>query len=121
LSSLNTVHPRLDKMFPERLIAMGLPFGTFIANIAGSIVLAVIHILQTGVVVRPSAASCYVLAAMADGFCGCLTTVSTFTAELNVQRPRIAILYATLSIIVAQAPFLLIAGIYFKTSSVDYP
>ncbi|KAJ1644590.1 hypothetical protein LPJ64_003757 [Coemansia asiatica] len=121
LASLNSVHPRLDRIFSKRIPALHLPFGTFIANVIGSVVLAIIHILQTGAVVRPSAASCYVLVAMADGFCGCLTTISTFAAELNVLRPRIAMLYAALSVVVAQTPFLLIAGIYFKTAFVDYP
>ncbi|KAJ1903088.1 hypothetical protein LPJ81_003252, partial [Coemansia sp. IMI 209127] len=56
--------PRLKH--PAALV--GFPLGTLMANMLGSAVLAIIHILQTGAVVLPSVAACYVLAAMADGF-----------------------------------------------------
>ncbi|KAJ2808442.1 hypothetical protein H4R21_000031 [Coemansia helicoidea] len=102
-------------------LTVGLPLGTFIANVAGSAVLAVVYVLLTGAVVRPSAASCNVLAALADGFCGCLTTVSTFAVELTEMPARKSALYMALSVVAAQAFFLPIAGIYFKTAAVDYP
>ncbi|KAJ2824606.1 hypothetical protein IWW50_003254 [Coemansia erecta] len=111
LAALNTKHIRC---------AFGLPLGTFTANVVGSLVLAIVHILQTGVVVRPSQASCYVLQAVADGFCGCLTTISTFVAEIHVLSSRRSIIYAVLSVVVTQAFFILIPGIYFKTADVDY-
>ncbi|KAI9471478.1 CrcB-like protein-domain-containing protein [Coemansia mojavensis] len=114
LSSLNTRETKLPPLLTK------LPLGTFIANVLGSVVLSIIHILQTGVVVQPSATSCYVLAAMADGFCGCLTTVSTFAAEISVLTPRRSAIYAIISIVAAQAFFLFIAGIYFKTATINY-
>lgn len=52
------------------------PIGTFIANIFGTIVLAVLSLLQSGPSMLPIA--CDVTQALADGYCGCLTTVSTF-------------------------------------------
>ncbi|KAI8321660.1 hypothetical protein GQ54DRAFT_297854 [Martensiomyces pterosporus] len=119
LSSLNTNQGSLRRILPTCLL--GLPLGTFVANVAGSMALAVIHILQSGVVVHPAAASCQVLAAMVDGFCGCLTTVSTFAVEVTALKSRRSMAYAGVSIVVAQAFFVLIAGIYFKTSTVDYP
>ncbi|KAI9504483.1 hypothetical protein GGI25_005453 [Coemansia spiralis] len=118
LASLNAPHARLKHLTPS--ILLGLPFGTFAANVLGSATLAVIHILQTGVVVLPSAAACYVLAAVADGFCGCLTTVSTFAAEVSVLNRRRSVLYTAVSVVATQALFILIAGIYFKTATVDY-
>ncbi|KAJ2842652.1 hypothetical protein IWW36_005828, partial [Coemansia brasiliensis] len=96
LSSLNIHETRIDRKLPSLLA--NLPLGTFLANVFGCAVLAIVHILQTGVVVRPSAASCYVLAAMADGFCGCLTTVSTFAAEISVLSPRRSTIYSIISI-----------------------
>ncbi|KAJ2692446.1 hypothetical protein GGH99_001727 [Coemansia sp. RSA 1285] len=118
LASFNPPHSWLKRRVPAALV--GMPLGTFAANVLGSIVLAVVHILQTGVVVVPSAASCYVLAAVADGFCGCLTTVSTFSAELSALGRRRSLAYAAVSVVATQAFFLLICGIYFKTSTVDY-
>ncbi|KAJ2001341.1 hypothetical protein H4R26_004180 [Coemansia thaxteri] len=119
LASLNTDRKRLGRYVPP--IFAGLPLGTLIANLLGSAALAIVHILQTGAVVRPSVASCYVLVAVADGFCGCLTTVSTFAAEITVMQSRRSMLYAGTSIVAAQAFFILISGIYFETSTVDYP
>ncbi|KAJ2717119.1 hypothetical protein H4R19_000204 [Coemansia spiralis] len=106
---------------PPSRLATTLPLGTFIANVAGSAVLAVVHVLRTGAVVRPSAASCHVLAALADGFCGCLTTVSTFAVEVAAMSARRSMLYTALSVVATQSLFLFIAGIYFKTATVDYP
>ncbi|KAJ2804002.1 hypothetical protein H4R20_002676 [Coemansia guatemalensis] len=119
LASLNRTSKRVERMLP-RFMA-DLPLGTFVANVIGSAVLAIIHVLQTGAVIRPSTASCYVLTAVADGFCGCLTTVSTFAAELSVLESRRSMVYAIVSIVATQSFFILIAGIYFKTATVDYP
>ncbi|KAJ2157090.1 hypothetical protein GGF46_004742 [Coemansia sp. RSA 552] len=117
LASLNTKR----NWAKPSLVISGLPLGTFLANVAGSAILAVVHILQTGVVVRPSVASCYVLAAIGDGFCGCLTTVSTFIVEITLLGPRQSAVYAGVSIVAGQSFFLFIAGLYFKTATVDYP
>ncbi|KAJ2724719.1 hypothetical protein GGI07_001772 [Coemansia sp. Benny D115] len=121
LSQLNSRHAFIDRILPGLLVSEKIPWGTFLANVLGSCILAVVHILQSGVVVRPSPASCYVLVAVADGFCGCLTTISTFAAEINSMPRRPSVLYVVFSVVVAQAPFLFVAGIYFKTARVDYP
>ncbi|KAJ1954673.1 hypothetical protein EC988_002307 [Linderina pennispora] len=115
LSKFNAKPPR----FVPR-VARNLPVGTFLANVFGSMVLSIVHLCQTGAVVGPSVPACYVLAAMADGFCGCLTTISTFTVEVTSLSSRRSMAYAAISIVVAQAFFLLINGIYFKTATVDY-
>ncbi|KAJ2823920.1 hypothetical protein FBU31_004132 [Coemansia sp. 'formosensis'] len=118
LASLNTRQRQTSQMVPRFLV--GLPLGTLTANVLGSAILAIVYVLKTGAVVRPSAASCYVLAAVSDGFCGCLTTISTFAAEITTLRSRLSMLYAGISIVVAQAFFVLVSGIYFKTATVDY-
>ncbi|KAJ1664750.1 hypothetical protein IW140_002975 [Coemansia sp. RSA 1813] len=118
LASFNAPHPWLKQHMPTALI--GSPLGTLAANVLGSMVLAIVHILQTGVVVLPSAAACYVLAAMADGFCGCLTTVSTFAAEVSALSRRRSVAYTTASVVATQIFFLLIDGVYFKSATVDY-
>ncbi|KAI0528364.1 CrcB-like protein-domain-containing protein [Xylaria digitata] len=73
------------------------PLGTFIANVAGTAVLGLgwdlAHVPEGGVV------GCQVLQGIEDGFCGCLTTVSTWIIELAVLRRRNAYVYGAVSII----------------------
>lgn len=52
------------------------PIGTYIANIFGTIVIAGLAIVETSPNI-PTVA-CDVVLGLADGFCGCLTTISTF-------------------------------------------
>ncbi|KAL0259309.1 hypothetical protein SLS55_005045 [Diplodia seriata] len=61
------------------------PLGTFAANVCGTVVLGMCYDLQhtgggRGVV------GCQVLQGVMDGFCGCLTTVSTWVLELKTLR-----------------------------------
>jgi fluoride ion exporter CrcB/FEX len=57
------------------------PLGTFAANLFGTALLGTFHVLQSAS--HPlSVASCTLIQGLADGYCGCLTTVSTFAAEL---------------------------------------
>ena len=48
-----------------------------------------------------SIVSCQVLQGIMDGFCGCLTTVSTWVLELSDLRRRHAYLYGGVSVIIA--------------------
>lgn len=72
------------------------PLGTFTANIAGTAVLAMAwdlaHVPVGGV------AGCQVLRGVEDGFCGCLTTVSTWVAELAALRRGHAYRYGMMSV-----------------------
>lgn len=66
----------------------GSPWATFAVNVAGS---ALLGALVGAVLPGP------VLALLGTGFCGALTTYSTFaaeTVELARRRPGIALLYA---------------------------
>ncbi|TFK23234.1 hypothetical protein FA15DRAFT_687942 [Coprinopsis marcescibilis] len=58
-----------------------LPSGTLAANTFGSALLAASHVLQ-GVNPPVSPNACSILLGLVDGYCGCLTTVSTFAAEI---------------------------------------
>ncbi|KAJ1792357.1 hypothetical protein LPJ67_001585 [Coemansia sp. RSA 1938] len=112
---------KLSKLNTRHGTARSLPIGTLLANIAGCAVLATVHTLQSGGIVRPSLTSCQVLASISDGFCGCITTISTFAYELHTLSPRQSTTYTIVSIVTTQCLFILICGIYFETAHVDYP
>ncbi|CEP06895.1 hypothetical protein [Parasitella parasitica] len=57
------------------------PIGTFAANIFGTLALAVLALVQSGPHI--SAIACEVVAGLEDGFCGCLTTISTFIVSFK--------------------------------------
>lgn len=84
------------------------PLGTFTVNVCGSAVLAMAwalaHVPLGGVV------GCQVLQGIEDGFCGCLTTVSTWVAELSTLRRRHAYTYGTVSVLVSLAFMVAIMG-----------
>lgn len=70
----------LNKKIPS------FPLGTFVVNILGTAILGMCwdlqHVPVGGVV------GCQVLQGIQDGFCGCLTTVSTWVSELSSLRRR---------------------------------
>ncbi|RDA84061.1 hypothetical protein CP532_0775 [Ophiocordyceps camponoti-leonardi (nom. inval.)] len=84
------------------------PLGTFTANMLGTAVLGmawdIAHVPIGGVV------GCQVLTGIGDGFCGCLTTISTWAAELSSLRRRHAWVYGVVSVVVAFALLVLIMG-----------
>lgn len=79
-----------------------LPLGTMTANVVGTSLLGVFHVLQNkNAHVSPHA--CSTLQGLIDGFCGALTTISTFAVELNaMQGSRYAWIYGGISIILSQ-------------------
>lgn len=84
------------------------PFGTFGANVLGTAILGmawdIAHVPIGGVV------GCQVLQGIEDGFCGCLTTISTWVLELTSMRRRNAWLYGTLSVAVSLVVMIAIMG-----------
>ena len=86
------------------------PMGTFSANMFGTAVIAGCTALQyTG----PGFASllhCEILQGFDDGFCGCLTTVSTFVAEVRKLPQRSSYFYAISSWACGQLLLLVILG-----------
>ena len=86
-----------------------LPAGTLVANGLGTSLLALFHILQ-GLPNPVSPNACSILQGLGDGYCGCLTTVSTFAAEMRALTDSKRWLYGTISIVMGQVVCVLILG-----------
>lgn len=84
------------------------PMGTFAANVFGTAVLGMAynmaHVPIGGVV------GCQVLQGIEDGFCGALTTISTWVAELSSLRRKHAYVYGTASVLIALGLIVAIMG-----------
>ncbi|KAH7144492.1 CrcB-like protein-domain-containing protein [Dactylonectria estremocensis] len=84
------------------------PMGTFVANVLGTVLLGmawdIAHVPIGGVV------GCQVLQGIEDGFCGCLTTISTWVSELSSMRRRSAWVYGTVSVGTSLALMIAIMG-----------
>lgn len=86
-----------------------LPVGTLVVNEVGTSLLALFHILQ-GLPNPVSPNACSILQGLGDGYCGCLTTVSTFAAEMRGLRAGKRWLYCTISIMMGQILLVVIYG-----------
>lgn len=84
------------------------PLGTFTANMLGTALEATFLDLQR--VPVGGLVGCQVLQGMEDGFCGCLTTVSTWVVELNGLRLRHAYLYGAVSVGIGLVLMIVITG-----------
>ncbi|KAI7905610.1 CrcB-like protein-domain-containing protein [Cokeromyces recurvatus] len=86
------------------------PIGTFIANIFGTTVLAALGIVNASPHI--SSMACSVVQALADGFCGCLTTISTFMVELTTLTRKHSYIYGFISVVISQCCMFIIMGSY---------
>ncbi|KAI4868437.1 CrcB-like protein-domain-containing protein [Hypoxylon rubiginosum] len=69
-------------------LAPSFPLGTFAVNVVGTAVLGMSWDLAHAPRLGAGVVGCQVLQGVEDGFCGCLTTVSTWVAELAALRRR---------------------------------
>ncbi|EPB82034.1 hypothetical protein HMPREF1544_11238 [Mucor circinelloides 1006PhL] len=93
------------------------PVGTFAPNVFGTIVLAILALAQSGP--RITAIACDVVAGLANGYCGCLTTISTFMVELTTLPRKPSYIYGFLSIVIAQCFMFIILGSYIWSQGVN--
>ncbi|EKD19921.1 CrcB-like protein [Drepanopeziza brunnea f. sp. 'multigermtubi' MB_m1] len=84
------------------------PLGTFAVNIFGTVILGMNYDLQH--VPLGGVVGCQVLEGIQDGFCGCLTTVSTWVSELSSLRRKHAYIYGATSVVVALCFLIVIMG-----------
>jgi fluoride ion exporter CrcB/FEX len=86
------------------------PLGTFFVNILGTAILGMAFNFQHSAV--SSNSSCQVLQGLMDGFCGSLTTISTWVVELTTLKTGDAYRYGFLSIVVAFGLLIAIMGTF---------
>lgn len=85
-----------------------IPLGTLLSNLIGTALLGMFHVLQRLSVNPVSNEACSMLQGMMDGYCGCLTTISTFVVEVATLGVWKGGLYALLSWICGQLILLVI-------------
>src|SRR3979490_2526092 len=79
--------------------APSFPLGTFTANISATVILGIAIVIQgRSSVTSISTISCAIFHGIDNGFCGCLSTISTFAVELDTLIRKHAYVYATVSI-----------------------
>jgi CrcB protein len=90
------------------------PLGTFAVNIFGTAVLGMAYDLQHIRLVNSgvggSVLGCGVLQGIEDGFCGALTTVSTWVAEMDSLKTGKAYLYGGVSVAVSVGMMVALMG-----------
>lgn len=95
------------------------PLGTFTVNIFGTAMLGLFYDLQH--VPLGGRVGCQVLQGLIDGFCGCVTTVSTWVAELKGLRVRHAYIYGVASVGTGVSLLVIIMGSLQWTRDVRPP
>ncbi|KAK0206669.1 CrcB-like protein-domain-containing protein [Desarmillaria ectypa] len=85
------------------------PLGTFAANSLATAFLATFHVLQRK---TPSVSwsACSTLQGLSDGYCGCLSTISTFAVEVKTLKRWANVWYVLASWVTAQLLLLVIVG-----------
>ncbi|KAH7914182.1 CrcB-like protein-domain-containing protein [Hygrophoropsis aurantiaca] len=94
-----------------------MPLGTFTVNALGTALLGMFHVLQ-GVPSAVSPNACSLLQGLGDGYCGCLTTVSTFAVEVDALETWKAWFYVAVSWLTGQLLLLVIMGSSFWAGGV---
>lgn len=87
-----------------------IPLGTFVANSAGTALLGALTVLMNMSNNPVSPGACSILRGLSDGYCGCLTTVSTFAVEVLGLKGWRGFRYALVSWSVGQLLLLVILG-----------
>lgn len=99
---------KLNRLIPS------FPLGTFAANVFGTAVLGMAYVLQhvplDTVSMGGGRLGCQALEGVMDGFCGCLTTVSTWVVELKGLRLKHAYIYGVVSVAAGLGTLVVVMG-----------
>ncbi|KAJ7591037.1 CrcB-like protein-domain-containing protein [Mycena floridula] len=99
-------------------LVKSFPWGTFAANIIGTIAIAASHLAQS--MQNPlSSDACAILQGFSDGYCGCLTTISTFAVEISVLKGWAKMRYLVSSWTLGQLFFLVMVAPALSSGSVE--
>ncbi|CZR69698.1 related to chromosome condensation protein (CrcB) [Phialocephala subalpina] len=105
-------------------VIASFPLGTFSVNVFGTAVLGMSWDLQRasfGGMVGGGKIGCQVLQGVQDGFCGCLTTVSTWVLELVGLKRMHAYVYGGLSTAISLAFLVVIMGTLLWSRGFESP
>ena len=99
---------------PLNSVFTNFKLGTFIVNVGGSLCLGATVVAKSHLSEQLGSEylGVHVLSGVATGFCGCLTTVSTFAVELTSLSLVWSYVYAASSILLAQLGLVIIRGVY---------
>jgi CrcB protein len=95
------------------------PLGTFGSNTMGTIVSALAYVFQNLPQDHCNGTKDAMLQGLVDGYAGCLSTVSTFIAEMHLLNRRHAWTYVLTSWIIAQVFLILIIGSTYWARGLD--
>ncbi|KAL3229032.1 hypothetical protein RNJ44_02119 [Nakaseomyces bracarensis] len=104
------------------------PLGTYIANCFASLMLAVFILIQRGqknsfthLRIIENVNTCHVVGALANGFCGSLSTISTFINEVYGKNIIFTLKYYFSTIFTAYCLYVIILGSYAWSKGLTEP
>jgi CrcB protein len=95
------------------------PLGTFSANILATALVSVAFLITRISPARRTAAGCAALHGVSDGFCGALSTISTFVVEIRSLNRKSAWIYLVTSWATGLVLVILIFGVYKWTKGLS--
>ena len=100
---------------PLNTVVKNFKLGTFLANVLGSWLLGGVVVVSVHFESQLSHFETAVLKGVSTGFCGCLTTVSTFAVELLTLSLSGSYVYGFMSLALAQVGLVAVRGAYVWT------